>query len=305
MQLIYENVDITARVDIVSALTRDTAGKRCDGMELTLEEAATWMSWGPQEGDRLRAVLDGYDTGEMYINTILPEEGRYRVFASSMPKLAGGRRSAGYEKLTLGELAALMAAECGMGSGLYGVDGKAEYKYLLRENESAPAFLSRILEREGAVLKISGGAMKGIGIENAQKRQAVRTLSLDTDGSGVKYIRHERRRLAGLTVVTPYARGSAADRTEKRPLWAVRSDIPAQTAAEAGRYARGLLMMNNRQAEEITVQMEFDPAMTALERVDILSTGDAGGRWLVEDVEHDLTGRRSRVKLLRCVESIW
>lgn len=305
MQLIYENVDITAQVDIVSALNRDVAGCRCDGMEIVFEDGGKWMGWKPAEGDRMQVVLDGYNTGELFINTILPEEGRYRVFLSSMPKMAGGRRNASYEGKTLNEMMALCASECGMRSGLYGVDGGLRYPYLLRENESAPAFLSRILEREGATLKISGGEMKAIGVEYAQKREAVKSLEVKTDGPGCRYIRHERRRLQGLTIVSPYARASAVDRAEKRLIWDVRTDIPAENAAVAGRYARGLLLMNNRKAEEMTLQMEFDPAMTALERVDILSTGDAGGRWLVEDLEHDFINRKSRVKMLRCVESIW
>ena len=304
MQLIYENVDITSQVDVVSALHRDTVGGRCDGMEMVFEDGERWMNWAPQEGDKLMAALDGYNTGEMYINTVLPEEGKYRVFLSSMPKLAVGKKNASYEGRTLQEIMALCAAECGLNSAVFGIDGGMRYGYFLRENESAPAFLNRVLEREGAALKISGGMMKAIGIDYAQKREAVKSMAVRTDGPGCRYIRHERRRLQGLTIVSPYARASAVDRAERRNLWAIRCDIPAENAAVAGRYARGLLLMNNRKAEEMTVQMEFDPVLTALERVDILSTGDSGGRWMIEEVEHDLVNRKSKVKMLRCVESI-
>ena len=95
MRLIYEGKDITQYADVRKCVHRDVSFGRSDSLELELEHAAIWHSWNPQQDDRLQVMHDGYDTGSLYLNTILPEKGRYRILATSLPSAAWRKNLAG------------------------------------------------------------------------------------------------------------------------------------------------------------------------------------------------------------------
>jgi len=82
------------------------------------------------------------------------------------------------------------------------------------------------------------------------------------------------------------------------------SGLPAMDAAQAGRWARGLLMMHNRQAETLTIDQALNVHMTALTRVDITGGTPASGQWIAGDVEHDFVNSTTRATLFRVVDTI-
>lgn len=304
MQLIYEGTDITNDADIVKCIHRDVCGNQCDLLEIELENAAAWYRWQPQRDDRMCVFLNGYDSGTMFLNSVLPENGRYKILATSIPSVARRRAYASYENIRLGDLLAACAAECGMGSAIYGALEDCTYAYIERSNESAPAFLSRILGMEGAALKTINGKMIGIGIEYAQGLTAAQTIALQENQTGVRYQCRKEKKLAGITLQTPYATGTAQDSAASWGFHQTYTEYPATDNAQAGRWARGLLLSQNRLAEEVTLEMEFTPSLTAMGRIDIESATDAAGEWLVEEAEHDLFGGKSKAKLLRCIRTV-
>lgn len=306
MQLIYNDTDITRSVDVVKCIHRDVSGGRCDSLEIVLENAAAWYRWQPKKDDQIEVRKNGYSTGIMYLNAILPENGKYRILATSLPAGAQRKKYASYENTSLGDLISLCAAECGLDGAVYGVDSGILYPYLMRGKESAPAFLSRILRCEGAVLKTLNGKLTAIGIEYAQGLNPVQVIDVKSDQRGVRHQMRDDLRLATITIDTPYAHGTAADGGAVHGQHETYTyEYPAIDNAQAGRWARGLLLHNNRNAEEIIINADFNPRFTAMVRIDINGTHDMAGKWLIDEAEHDLFGSKSKVKLLRCVDTIW
>lgn len=304
MKLYYQGVDIADRVDVAQCIHYDTVYDRCDCLDITLEHAASWYVWHPQVDDEIEAALDGYRTGKLYLNTILPQDGRYRILATSLPRAARRRIWRSYEGMRLRELIAACAAECGMQAALYGMDDTIRYPYLLRRWESAAAFLSRILSWEGAAFKAVSGRFTGISIADVQKKAAVQSLELSAEQPGVTHIRRFDRKIAGLTLMTPYARCTAWDDAASGGNYITRADIPATDDAQAGRWARGLLLAQNRGAESLTIAQEFNPGMTAMMRVDIASRTEMAGKWIADTVEHDFINGKTTTTLYRCIETI-
>jgi phage protein D len=304
MKLYYEDTDITDDVDIVSAVHRDVSGGRSDCLELTLDHAATWNRWKPQIDDSIELAYNGYTTGRLFLNTILPEGDRYRILATGARRSAQRKAWAAFEGKTLGEIAKLCAAECRMEHRLYGVSEQYAYPYLLRRNESCPAFLSRIAQMEGAVLKTYGGRLTMISIAAAQELPALSTLVLGSRQEGVRYMRREGAKLASLTVRTPYTSASATDSSAQHGPDESRCELPATDAATAGRWARGLLLAHNRQCEKLDVQSEINIGYTAMTRIDVESEMDYGGRWIIDEAEHDFVNKKSRISLLRVIDTV-
>lgn len=304
MQIIYENVDITSQVDVVKCIHTDSCGEKCDVTEIILENAAAWYRWGPRINDRVRIENGGYSSGEMYLNTILPENGRYRIFLTSIPAGRTESKWHAYYGMTLNDITKQCAAEMGMSAAFYGLDSGITYPFMLRRYEGAAAFVMRLLKMEGALLKSYNGKMLAIGIDYAQNRPAAGSISISADQPGIYHIQ-QNRHLKQLTIETPYTSVTAHDREATGTRHDIYTGYPANDSATGGRWARGLLKSINREREELTISTAFSPAYTALMRIDITGATDAAGQWLIDEVEHDMIAGSSNIKLRRCITGIF
>lgn len=304
MELYWAGRDITPYVNITGCIHRDVSHGRSDSLELTLDHASTWYKWGPEEDDEIRVVHNEDDTGVMYLNTVIPTGDRFRVLATSLPRAAARKAWGSYKNTTLEKMFETCGAECRMGGKLYGIDGKLEYPFLLRENEGCAAFLNRIGSWEGVAVKALNGAFRGIGILYAQERKAEMEITIRANQEGVTYKRRDNTKFTGLTVKTPWATATARDTAAKGSNAPILAHLPAMSSTEAGRWARGLLLTHNRQAEEITLEIKLNTRLAAMTRVDIDGNTDMNGRWIVDTAEHDLHNKTTSVRLLRVIDTI-
>lgn len=285
-------------------VSRDTCGARCDSLEIEFENAAGWFAWGPQEDDEIMVSLNGYDTGIMYLNTILPEDGKYRILATALPCKARRKEWQSYTNRTIEDIMRACAMRTGMTFQIYGIDGKTVIPYVEQENESAAAFLNRILTWEGAALKCVNGGYAAIGYEYAQERAAHQHISIAPDQRGAEYKRGGAK-LKGVTVKTPYAEASAEDlAVDDRMNRMTISDAPAMTDIQAGRWARNILRHHNLQCESLTFSGQFNPGMTAMTRIDVTGATDAEGEWLITDAEHDFYNKTTKARMQRRVITV-
>ena len=303
MEIIYEGKDISDYVEVRECGVRDGCGKRCDGLEIVFENADDWYRWGPKQDDTIEVVHRGYSTGKLYLHTVLPENRSYRVLAAGLPCAARQKACRSYAGKTAEEILRSCARASGMGYLHFGLEKDAVIPYIQQNEESAAAFLERVLTLEGAVLKCSNGVYVAIGILYAQARNAHQTIEINALQSGVEYI-NSGEKLSTLTVQTPYASARATDIDAPGRPELTTGMHPALTELQAGRWARALLLQHNRRCESLILQTEFNPGMTAMTRIDIVGETSAAGEWLIEEVEHDFINNRSRTTMHRCVTGI-
>lgn len=303
MRIIYQGKDITDYVQIRACTARDTAGGRCDSLEIEFENAAAWYGWQPQEDDKIEAIQGSYATGTMYLNTVLPENGRYRILATALPCRARRREYRSFTGRTIEEIMRCCAMATGMGYAIFGIDEKTVIPYIHQENESAPALLNRLLCWEGAKLKCVNGKYTAIGIPWAQERSPHQTIEITPKTNGTQYKRRGIK-TRSVTIKTPYADATATDTAVDAGNEQAMIDLPATSPIQAGRWARGVLLDRNRQCERVSIESKFNPGFTAMTRIDITGGTDAAGQWLIEETEHDFINLTSRAKLLRCIRTI-
>lgn len=304
MQLIYEGVDITDSVDITECVHLDASDGRADRLDMTMEHADTWFGWGPREDDAIEIVHGGYRTGRLYLSAVIPEGGRFRLAATSAPSAARRKRTRSYENKTFRQIADACAAECSMGFAAYGVETDVRYRYMTRTEQTGAAFADWLCRMEGAVLKLYDGKFVAIGIEAAQNRDAVQTITLESDQEGALYRRSACERLRGIRLITPRAEGSAEDTDAPGIDWENRAELPIHDDRQAGRWAAGMLLHTNRNGETLELTTAFSRELTAMARIDIESTTDAAGEWLVSSVKHDLVRETSTLRMVRCLHTI-
>lgn len=304
MQILYEGADITRHAEVVEAVAYDHAGERADALCLTLQNAQKWYAWKPQRDDAIEVRQTGYTTGRMYLDTVHPEGARYRVIATSMPAAARQRRWQSYEQQTLRTILRGVAAETQMDSQVYGLEEQTRYPFHLRKNETGTAFLSRILRLEGAVLKCVGGKLTALGIASCQALTPQRRIEVSAATAGIRHTRTEGAGYAGARVITPQAFGMAKDAAATGGMFLTIQDAPALDAITAFRWARGVLLYENRKRETLELPMLFDPGVTAMLPLDIAGEEALAGAWLVERATHDFINKKTTCSLIRCVDSI-
>lgn len=304
MEIFYRDTDITEIVTTRKCIVRDTAGGRCDSLELEFENAAGWYSWGPEEDDKIIVTHSGYSSGTMYVNSIIPENGRFRLIATSLPCAARAKGYKAYYKKTIEHIMRDCANTSGMDFRVFGIDGAEEIPYIERDNEGCAAFLNKLLTLESAVLKCINGRYTAIGISYAQDLPAAQTVELFANQASSRYKRAGAA-CRSLTVQTPYAKGAAEDTAVKNSHMSLTDCcLPVMNDIQAARWARGKLLSINRECESLEVRGDFSPGMSAMMRIDIDGDTDATGEWVVELAEHDLIAMKTAISLRRCVRTI-
>ena len=304
VEILYQGTDITGMVHVKSCKVHDTCGERCDSLDIEFENAAGWYHWGPEEDDQIIVSHGGYNSGIMYLNMILPEEGRYRIYATSLPCKARKKECKSYAQMSIEDIMHSCAAVSGMESRIFGIDEKIIIPYAERDNEGCAAFLHRLLTLESAALKCVNGRYAAIGIQYAQDKTPKQTINFTSKQRGAQYIRNGMA-YKGLTIKTPYAEATAEDTgVADSHMKVVTGCIPALNNIQAGRWARGKLVSINQKCESVYMQSDFNPGFTAMVRVDITGDTDANGEWLIEDVEHDLINLKTTTTLRRCIRTI-
>lgn len=301
--LYYEGVDITDSVDILECVHKDVSCGARDYLNLKVDHAAKWLLWGPKKNDTIRVMRSGYDSKALYLNTVVPEDGAYRILATGAKAVPFAPRWQSFENMTYGAIMAKCASECGMGAKQFGIPNPL-FEYLLRENTSAPAFAEALANREGAVLKSMGGNFVSIGVEFAQGLTVTHEIELDRDQMSSKYIDRRDLSWSSVEIKTPFGCGRAVDLAATGQSMTI-TDIPVDNDAQAKRWSRGLLLMHNRQSEIMELSMDFNPVYTAMMPVDILSSTEANGHWIIHEVEQDLMNGRTKAKLFRCITTIY
>lgn len=295
---------MSAYANITSCISLDASQGRADALDMTLSDAAQWYAWKPQMGDAIEVREGAYTTGRLYLSALVPEGDSFRVIATSLPREAFRRKWAAYSQVTLNTILQGCAAECGMDSETYGVEGGALYSYLIRRNEGCAAFLNRLAKWEGLALKAFDGAFRLVSIEWAQERKAARKMKILAQEDSAAYYSRPNARHSSLTVETPFCKVIARDENTAFHDPVVVCDLPARDAVTAGRWARGLLLDMNRKHEKLEMTTAFDPRLIALNRIDVTGDTAANGQWLIEEAEHDLFNGRSSVTMYRVYEGI-
>ena len=303
LKLYYEGTDMTGYVNIARCVYREASVGRADSLEIEVDHAAQWAKWKPKRDDVIAVKLDGYSTGKLYLNSLIPEGERYRIIATSLPSAAQRRAWQYFKGAQLSDIMHCCALECGMDSHLYGLDGDYQYEYMLRQDEGCAAFLDRIGRLEGLAVKAKNGMIRAISVPWAQQRDAAARLRIDTVQPGVRHTVEQASRLSSVTVVGPGISATARDSLGEARNYRTIA-LPVSNAAQAGRWARGTLLMENRKTEQIEIKSAFNAAMRAMVRVDIEGNTQATGQWIVEGVEQDFIDGRTVTTMVRCVDTV-
>lgn len=297
MELIIGGVDVTERIAPDAVIATDRTG-RADDARFIFARDARWWNWDIERGEKIVWRSDGYTTGVLYADGRQPEKGRFVLSASSIPPSdANAACWAGYDEVTLGLLLRRYAGLLGLRYAGYGIDETIRYARVARENETALAFLSRILNAEQAVVKVSDGRLAAISLPQIDAGDAAKAINVRS-GDAHTYKNDAWARWGAVKIVT--SRFTRTVRTEPGPEH-VFYGLPVQGIEQAERWGMGLLRAHNAECETLTVTRPLDGSICALERIDVTGESVYEGRWVVTLAQHDTQESCTRVTMRRAI----
>lgn len=300
LRIIYEGVDIYPDVSVGRCWCDQRAWGGLDALTVDFGDARNlWDRWGPAPGDSI-AVEDGAArTGRMLVSSVVPQSSRLTVTAYPAPREMRERRCKSWERVRLFQLVGEVARRHGLTYQTYGLENY-EYAYVEQDNESDLAFLDRRLTYEGASLIVHDGALVCYSGLWAEGQAVAGGLSV---APGVDYeFRDDSARSYGACEVTDGTTTGAFDAGTGGRL--LRRVVPERisSAAEAERWARGLLRAENREATRMVIRTDSMLRRYAAGSVLDLSASAAAswdGTAVVCRIRHDYFDSRAKVWLTR------
>lgn len=154
IQIYYNGVDITGRVSINRCYHDMYAAGRSDTLHLRLNDAQNlWDHWGPQRGDEIRVEYGTINTGNMFISSVVPENGSFGITAQAAPLCGFDPQNKSWQQVRLLQIAQEIAQRNGLTLQTYGVEDHL-YPYNFQNNEGDLPHLNRLAVREGCAILV-------------------------------------------------------------------------------------------------------------------------------------------------------
>jgi uncharacterized protein len=300
LNFIYNGTDITADVQPIKLLLIDNAGGVPDSISAVFSDTqGLWGRWRPAKNDTIQAMVDGYDTGLMYIDHLSQQSGRFEIKVLSIPQTAKTARSQSWEDVRFLEFAAEIAGRHGFQLQTFGITNHL-YRRVDQDEEADFAFLAYRSALEGYALKASGRTLIIYG-ERAEEERAINEkestiYQVDMIG-GFHFIDKSTDIYSKCIVRSGMMRGEFSDVSVNGP--ALTKNIAVSDHGEAQRFAKGILRSLNKYAITGRFTTELKPKFAAGSNVMIRGIGLFDGRYFVHRITHDIINQRTEFQVRR------
>lgn len=305
MNILYEGVDITNRIEVNKADIFDNAGGNADSIELIFADTeGFWSKWKPQKGHKIEVKEEGYSSGLMYVDHLEQVRGKFIIKGLSTPPDAKTVNTRSWEKVGFLKFAKDIADKYGFQLQAYGI---VDYKYeRVDQIERADfEFLAYRCMLEGYMLKISNQKVIIYDEKYMESQDPARTVYLDELDGDYNFKSISVGLFNSCQVYSNSSSGfikSEFKPSSDSPGPVLKRDIFVNSQAEADRYSRGLLRAVNKYESTGRIQIEISSKITAGNNINMDRIGFANGKYFIEQAVHRLVNRKSIFKLRKPLE---
>lgn len=270
IEVTFKGQDITKNISINTCYHDMYCECQSDTLNIKFNDSQNeWDSWQPKVGDEISVKYGSIDTGKMFVDSIIPENGLYTIVATSIPPSAKEGKSKAWQKVFLKQIGEEIASNHELAFENYGVTN-VMYDYILQTNETDFSFLNRLCTLEGCAFLVYNGILilySQIYMENIEPVKTI-TLTSDTD---YKFIDNSSRLYGYCTIEKGIYKGSftANNGATRQYIPQMHFPITLSNQAAADRYAKNLLRNANKNMINGYIYSRIMPEFAAASTVNI------------------------------------
>lgn len=297
LRVYVNDKDVTESISVASCYYDMHAEGEADSLQITFADTKKqWANWKPNpQGDSVRITDGAVDSGKLYIDSLKPENGKYKLQAYSTPKTAYSKKSRSFENLNLQQIASKVAKDNGLTARFFDVP-ETQFKYVQQKGQSDLAFLQSLCKKRGVSFIVFNGSLTLYGEKHIEGAEAAKTLSPGrTDNFTVTD--DKQASWASCELRNGKYTGTASDannKTGKTYRETVQTAWKNQADANAAAAAR--LRQLNKSSKRAELEMSTQRQLAAGSVVELDCNG-WNGKAFVYRMRHDLLRKRSRLWL--------
>ncbi len=296
MGVIYNDVDITEKIQINSAVHEMNVGGCADTLDIAFgDENHLWSRWKPQKGDTISFSDGGTSTGKLYVSDFSIKNREVTMLACSIPPSFNDIYSKTWEEVYLSQI-------LGEVTSSYQLNAIDDVWYRYKNcNTRLISFLNQLAELEGAVLIVAEDKVMFVNEQALEAQEA--GFQLDCAGANVN-IRDERATLFDACIVQSGEHFGLFKATSGERHYRPQKVIPCASDAEAYRYAKALLRMANKGKTSVKWKGQLIPEMSAGITVDFINEDNPSwnGKMYCYRVRHDYRKRETTIYMRKPLE---
>lgn len=304
MKVIYQGVDIYPEISVNRCFHDMYAEKQSDELLLKLNDTRQlWDTWRPKKGDTI-AIEDGAaKTGEMFVESVVPESGMITLRAFSMPQSVKDKRSKSWEKVNFLKLGEEIAGRHGLTLETYGITDQL-YEYVEQNNLPDFAFFQNRCTLEGAAFLVYNKKLVVYDQAYMERQTPANTITI-TPASDFEYRDEGANAYGSAEVVNGGLTGSfsapaGGDKVLRKVI-----QVPMSNQSEADRFAKGILRDANKDATVATLwtnKILRDYAAGSVVTLTTEGVKSWDGPAFISRIRHDYVKTRSKLYLRRPLE---
>lgn len=297
MKLLYEGVDIAAKVSMNFCEHETFAEKRSDQLVVRFNDGdGLWNFWKPKRGETVQLIDGADDTGVMYVTSIVPENGLFTLRAMSMPLSGENRNSRSWEDARFLQIGADIASRHGLKFKAYDVTDHT-YSYIKQDRQTDFEFYHRRCQLEGCAMLIYDGTLIVYDEHKMESKAAADTIKIGADGR-FQYRDDSAQCYGKAEIISGSFRGTFTDKNANSGrILQPKAAIECASNTEAARFARGLLRAANKDAQTVCFRRTLSKGIAAASVINIETEKASAwdGKVFVTRTRHDFVSGETKV----------
>lgn len=297
MQIIYKGKDIYPDISIKACEHDMHAESQADSLVLRFNDTShQWDGWSVEQESTIEVIEGAARTGKMFIYDVTPQNGTYTLKAFSIPPTSKNRTSKSWQKVYFRQLCKEIAERHGLDYEEHGVKDQL-YSYVVQNNLPDFVFLEQRCKLEGCSFLVFDGKLVVYNEAELEDTSPQMLLELNTDAN-FTYSDNTAKSYKEAEIVNGTRVGHYKAETESGSRVLHKNiNIPMNSEAEANRFAKNLLRLENKNQQTGTIiwdiQRELAPgSMLQLKTYGVKSWD---GYAFISRLRHDYLALKSKI----------
>ena len=296
LKIKYNGQDITDYVSVNTCEHDMYASSRSDTLTIRFNDTSRlWDNWNPKNEEFASIECGIAKSGDMYINTIKPENGLMTLRATSIPPTAKKSSEKSWEDVRILQLGKEIADRHGLGFESYGVENYL-YSYVRQENEPDFIFLQRRCDLESLAFVVFDKKLVIYSEEWLEAQDVLKELECAENGN-FEYSDNELKGYGSMTIKNGditgfYDADNGLSRTDTRVIQTYIS-----SKSEADRFAKGILRQENKNLKTgvINENIYRDISAGSVFNLKTVGANSWNGKVFVSHIRQDYVNSKSKI----------